>query len=159
MKRSERDLYHGAALARIVEGTGFRSIRKASPHAGHYELNGSRRILMRHSAAESEPWRFIFREEELAVLREDGTAAERAFLCLVCRDELVCVLTVSQIPAVIDLTAETSQSIRVYSRRGSSIEVRGSAGHLDRKIPKHAFPARLFYDGRNGRARNLYEMS
>lgn len=126
MRLSERELYHGAALTRILEGAGFRSIRKASALPGHYEVNGNVRVLMRYSGAGIPPWRFTLRDDELAVLRKDRT--RRAFLCLVCKDELVCVLTAAQVGAVIDLEAEASQSIRIYSRRGSSIEARAASG-------------------------------
>lgn len=144
---SNREHYVGAALTQILEVTGFRSIRKASNAFGHYEVNGSCRVLIRHSASAASPWLFTLRERDLELLRQERASERRAFLCLVCRDEHVCILTIDQVDVVVDLAAEEVQTIRVYSRRNSSIDVRGSASALDGKIPKHAFPGRIFHHG------------
>ena len=133
-----------AALLQLVESSGFRTIRKASRVPGHYEINGDRRLLIRHSAAATGPWNFRFRRGDLAPLRDDRAAQRRVYLCLVCARETVCLLTSKQLQVTLDLAQEVDQWIRVYVRRNASIYVCGSAGTLDERIPNHAFPGRLF---------------
>jgi hypothetical protein len=144
MKIVDKELYLGAALAQIVESSGFECIRKASLAFGHYELNGCRRILIRHTAAEGGPWYFTFRSRDLRPVRDDLSAGRELFLCLVCESEAICVLSAEQLRQIVDLDSEETQSVRVYSRAGGSIHVSGSAGELSEKVLKHAFPSRLF---------------
>ena len=151
MSLLDREMYHGAALAQIVESGGGASIRKASRAFGHYEIESGyfsagrgRRLLIRHSSAAAGPWRFVLRPKELALLRADQSDGCDVFVCLVCGTEAICVLTAVQIRQVVALDAAAPQSIRVYARPHASIHVAGSAGELPGAIPKHAFPGNLF---------------
>ena len=144
MKVVDRELYLGVALSQIVENVGFRSMRKASPRLGHYEINGTRRILVRHTKSARGPWSFSFRPDDLRLIREELATSPLFFLGLVCGNASTCLLTADQLVQVIDLSTDDVQSIRVSARPGSSLSISGSAGSLDGKVTNHAFPSRLF---------------
>ena len=49
MKICERDLYHGAALTKIVMHESFKALNKATEKYGHYQVNHNARLLTKHS--------------------------------------------------------------------------------------------------------------
>ncbi len=150
MRVVDKELYLGAALTQIVESTRFSSMRKASAAIGHYEINETRRLLIRYSRSPRGPWYFTFRPRDLHLIRDEMAAGHAFFLGLVCGTTATCLLTTGQIGQVLDLpTTEAqpiteAQSIRVHTRPGASLSVSGSGGTLDGKVTHHAFPTRLF---------------
>ena len=150
MKVVDRELYLGAALAQIVESTGFECIRKVSPALGHYEVNGALRLLVRYTASRRGPWYFTFRPRDLDLVAKEVAADPPFYLALVCGTATICLLTAEQVVQVLDLDSavEEAQSIRVHTRPGASLSVTGSAGTLDGKVPNHVFPGTLFRSAR-----------
>ncbi len=144
MKIVDKELYLGAALTQIVECIGFASMRKASATLGHYEVNDSRRLLIRYTQSERGPWYFTFRPRDVRLMKEELGKARAFFLGLVCGNTATCLLTADQLVQVLDLALAESQSIRVHTRHGASLTVSGSGGALNGKVTHHAFPAGLF---------------
>ncbi len=144
MKVVDKELYLGAALAQIIECTGFTSIQKASATLGHYEVNAARRLLVRYTKSERGPWYFTFRPRDVRLMQKEMSNGAPFFLGLVCGNTATCLLTADQLTQVLDLAVADTQSIRVHTRHGASLTVSGSGGALDGKVTHHAFPSALF---------------
>lgn len=146
MKIVDRELYIGASLTQIVECTGFESIKKASATYGHYAVNDSRRLLIRQTKSSNGPWYFTFKDRDLRLIREEIELDKHFYLGLVCGKTATCLIRAEQLVQIIDLDLPEAQSVRVYTRPGSSFNVSGSGGSLAEKIPHLSFPGGIFLD-------------
>ena len=145
MRIQAKDLFHGAALTQIVEHPSFTALNKVDEKYGHYLVNANIRLLVKYSSPSSSPWQFTFNENDLNSICDDIMGeGVNFFTCLVCGTETVCLLSVEQLRAVIDLNAEESQWVRVEIPAGKSMRVKGSTGTLRRTIAHKAFPSDLF---------------
>jgi hypothetical protein len=66
------------------------------------------------------------------------------FLCLVCAQSTVCVLSYEDIKQVLSPTLKEQQSITVHAPTNASLRVKGTIGELSRVVPHNAFPKKLF---------------
>jgi hypothetical protein len=148
MRIQEKDLFHGAALTQIVEHESFKALNKADEKYGHYQVNHDRRLLVKHSKAESNTgtqiWNFTFKSDDIEILVQDIQKGTKIFVCLVCGDVSVCVLNQEEVSTILDLGSSAVQWARVELPGGGSLRVRGSAGKLPKTVPHNAFPAKVF---------------
>ena len=144
MKIKNKHQNHGAALAQIVEHDSFTALNKATDKQGHYQVNKDRRLLVKTASAGPDEWSFTFTESDLGVLREDMSNGVQAFACLVCGDETICLLGESDVLEIIDLDADSPQSVVVNTPSGKSMRVRGTQGDLSRTVPHSSFPGAIF---------------
>ncbi|MCB1055795.1 MAG: hypothetical protein KDD11_09835 [Acidobacteria bacterium] len=144
MRIQEKHIYHGAALAQIVEHPSFKALNKADKRYGHYLVNQNRRLLVKYRTSGDSPWQFSFPQSELALMAADLRAGARLFLCLVCGDITVAVLGEEDVRAVLDLGGDSQQWVTVELPPNSSMRVRGSLGTLSKTVPHSAFPRLIF---------------
>ena len=144
MRIREKDLFHGAALTRIVEHPSFTALNKADEKYGHYQINLDKRVLAKHTADSSQPWQFTFQPDDLEVLSMDIEAGVTTYVCLVCGETTICLLNQRQLQAVLDLESDDAQWVRVELPKGGSMRVRGSNGEVAGVIRHNAFPKAIF---------------
>lgn len=138
------DFYLGAALHRIVEHPSFKALNKPDSKYGHFLINADRRVLMKHSKADTSPWQFTFTGDDLKTLADDAAIpGVSVFLVLVCGDQAFCALDQAQFESLIDLDRRTGQRIMVEYKKGHSLRASGSLGKLARPVPHNVFPRLL----------------
>jgi hypothetical protein len=142
MKIQRNDLYHGAVLSQLAKHRSFEALKKLKKY-GHYLVNNDRCLLVKLATANSGPWDFYFRSNDLNTLKSDFESGLETFAVLVCGKSTICLLNRVDFGAVIDIDSSDLQSIRV-DIPGSRMEVRGSIGALPRKIAHNAFPDKVF---------------
>ena len=142
MKIQDKDLYHGAALTQIVEDPTFKALNKTDPKYGQYTVNSNRHLFIKYRTNRRSPWRFTFQSEEAAAIRS-AIKRGKTFICLVCGSSTICCLNQDELTQLIDLEAQSTQSIRVTVPPGGSLHVTGTTGDLQRTIPHNAFPSKV----------------
>jgi hypothetical protein len=144
MKIKDQHVYHGAALAQIVEFESFKALNKVDEKYGHYLVNTNRRLVLKYATA-GQPWKFTFSVEDLQILAEDVDLKRvSVFVVLVCAHETVCVLTSDQFMSVIDIYDPRQQAVSVHFPAGGGMRVDGSLGRLRSVVPHTAFPEVIF---------------
>lgn len=144
MKIQEQDVFHGPALAQIVEFPAFKALNKVDQKYGHYVVNTNRRLVMKYAKTPS-PWKFSFSVDDLRVLGRDIDLRDaRTFVVLVCKHETICVLTQDQLMSVVDIYDPRAQAITVSFPDGGGLRVEGTLGKLAEVVPHNAFPGVIF---------------
>jgi hypothetical protein len=145
MRIQEKDVYHGAALTQIVEHPSFKALNKADDKYGHYQVNHDRRIIAKYSTGAHSPWQFTFSANDIRTVREDVARKDcKAFVCLTCGRDTVCMLNQREIAEVLNLSIIVQQWITVEVPKGGSIHVRGTNGNCRRSIAHSSFPNKVF---------------
>lgn len=142
MKIQEKDTYHGAALTQIVEHESFKALNKADTKYGHYLVNTDRRMMVKHTKADGDKWRFTFQPDDLIVLAGDLRATNYVFVVLVCGQSTICCLDAAQIQVVLDMN-DTARAQWVETSCpvvGGSMRAKGTNGPLKGTIPHNRFP-------------------
>jgi hypothetical protein len=145
MKIQKKELFHGAALTRLVEHHSFKALNKADGKYGHYLVNTDKRLLVKHSEKASQPWPFTFTADDLSTLESDIASGFKTHVVLVCGQTAICLLKKPQIRAILDLDDGSVQWVRVkLPGPGASMRVSSRKGELKKTVPNSAFPARVF---------------
>jgi len=145
---SERDKYYGIVLRHLTRHDGLFNIQEVGDKAGHFCLNENAFLLVKYSSADSSPWRFTFRPDDIRTLIDDqneGRLFGGSYVCLVCGFKSLCALREDEWSTLLDLGARSrQQTVSVRKNRRSSFEVKGASGSLDHKIPASRFPSLVF---------------
>lgn len=133
---------HGAALCAIADCPQFTAVNKASSKYGHYVLNHDRDLFLKYCSKRSDDYGYAF------VVNGSDFAAmlgchdrDRTFLVLTCGEEVVTALSLTELSAVVSLSAG-DQWLRVMAKPNQSLYMRGPVGELG-PIGRQDFPARL----------------
>lgn len=155
MQISKRDQLYGAVLRKLARHGTLHTVREVGDKAGHFRLNDGTYLLMKYSTNAGSPWRFTFRPEDIETLLADYKRAGLfggSFICLICGIDVICPLAADEWSKVLDLNNPTVQQTICVSRvSGCQLEVTGTGGGLDRKIPAARFPAVIFTEERTTR--------
>ena len=144
MKIQKKDQFHGSALTQIVEHSLFTALNKADEKYGHYQINHNKRLLIKHTGKNESPWKFTLQPDDIDTVVGDINSDQEAFLCLICGQESICILTTEEFETLIDTNNKTAQWIKVESPNRSGMRVSGSAGFIKSVIAHRAFPQKLF---------------
>ncbi len=130
MKIQEQDLYHGAALTQIVESTSFTALNRDPDKYGLYVINHDRRVLIKHTTKlrHDGKYQFTFGTNDLDALNQHGAHPEKTFVALVCAQQVICGMDLTQLGGIIDLDAGGQQWVTVEAPPGKSLRTRGSSG-------------------------------
>ncbi len=146
MKVKKKDLFHGAALTQIVEDPRFTALNKADEKYGHYQVNHNKRLLVKHASNDEAPWIFTIQPDDIDTVVADISSDQDSFLCLVCGQTTICILTTEEFETVVDTSGTAPQRIKVECPPASGMRVSGSNGSMDSVIPHNAFPRKIFSD-------------
>jgi len=142
MKIRNKELYHGAALLRIVEDKSFTALNSVRGEYGHYLLNADRHLFVKVTTKAAPPWQFSYNRDDIAkIARVLGSG--KVFICLVCGRMAVCALNQAEMQHLLQMSAANQQWIRVQSPKGGSCHMSGSNGKLKRAIARNAFPKKV----------------
>ncbi len=150
MNIKERDLYHGAALTKIVLHKSFKALNTVDDKYGHYQVNNNVRLMAKHSTSsskngESHTWQFTFNPDDIKVLIGDfGQAGISTFVVLTCGKVAVCCINETEIRNLVNLDLNKPQGIQVVAEAGKQLRVRSSRQTGGCKIPVNRFPNCIF---------------
>jgi len=140
----ERDKLHGGVLLRFIKEDIARSVEEVKGESGHYLLNESNHIFVKHARIESHRWRFRFSPDVIEAVTSCQDASGlfgSVHLLLICDDE-VCQLSVEDWSRVLALSKSRSgQTLRVERPAGRSFKVQGSTSRTARTVPLSRFPS------------------
>lgn len=141
---AKQHFYHGAALMQIVEHEAFNALNKATGAYGHYAINHDVRLHVKYSTSETRTYNFQFDKDELKRLRDDHEAKGwRVFATLVCNNEGVCVIRMDEMMQLMDIEGDGG-TVVVTAEPGRWFGIRCGGLDLNRRIPRTAFPKRIF---------------
>lgn len=140
----ERDKLHGGVLLRFIKEDIACSIEEVKGDPGHYLLNASTHVFVKHARSESHRWRFSFSPDVIETVTSTQDASGlfgSVHLLLICDDE-VCQLSVDDWSQVLALgDARSHQTLRVERPAGRSFRVQGSKSKTARTVPLSRFPS------------------
>lgn len=142
------ELYHGAALTRIVEHPLFTSLNSGGQR-GVYRINHDTLYVKYSTSPGDGAWRFTFNPDHHADCQRLHKAIRRAgqgrlWIALICVDDGVCLIDYDQYMEVTDPPNGDTRWISVERPRNASYRVTGPAGRLEHPIPMNAFPSLMF---------------
>ncbi len=138
------DLYHGAALTKIVEHKSFKALNKGSERYGHYLINADCHLFVKYATNGSSPWHFTFTDEHLDGIRNVVAANADIFIALVCGRTTICLLREEDFRSVLDVDSTQTQSVKVEVPPNKGCRVSGTMGRLKRVVAHNAYPVELF---------------
>jgi len=110
----EHELFHGAALLKLISSSGTAVEIKPFAHlAGKssYVVNGKIGIYIKHSALRMSPWSFTFQRVHQDELTQMEKACASVFLLLVCETDGIVALSGQEIKTLLDLNNAAAQWI------------------------------------------------
>lgn len=149
MEIQKKHLYHGCALAQIVEHRGFtslhvdKSVDKASDSYGHYRINEATHLFIkyRRKGKDAQEWGFSFKAEEVKRILQCSKKATWCFVALVCAPQEICLLDMQQLRQLISFHEDISdQRITASLKPRCGFAVVGDKGQLSRKVCRNRFP-------------------
>lgn len=149
MRIQKKHLYHGCALAQIVEHRGFtslhieKSVDKASDTYGHYCINRATHLFIKYRSKgeDAQEWGFSFKAEEVKRILQCSKKATQCFVALVCAPKEVCLLDISQLRQLISFRVRSNdQRITASLKPRCGFAVVGDKGQLSQKVRRNRFP-------------------
>ena len=145
MKTTTDHVYHGIALAQIVQYQAFKALNRADSLYGHYVVNDKIRLFVKYATRRVPPWSFTFRPRDWTAIKADIHSGAKTFAILVCGDKTVCCLDQQELSELLNFTARGARGITVTTKPRSSLTVRGGGTRkLPRQVPHDAFPQKIF---------------
>lgn len=141
MKTTWKHVYHGMALAQLVESGQFTALNRVDGTEGLYLVNHDRRLLIKYDAEDNNGrYTFTLNPGERKLLREAAASSPGGvFVALVCGDVTVCGLSLDELQLIAAWTRSGSQGLSVLVEEGRSMTVAGPLGTLPYKVP-HSGP-------------------
>ena len=150
MKIDDKHLYHGAALAQIIEHPSFTALNRENdmPKSGHYLINHNIHLFIKYSTSEGE-WLFTFKPQDVQEYKKyiNSDSGQKLFLCLACIPNAVGVLGKKEIERYLDMNYLEQQWIRVIEKTGDSrttLQMTSSMNETKGKFSHANFPGILF---------------
>lgn len=141
MKIQKKDYYHGAVLTQIVEHSSYTAINKIDKKYGHYIINHNIRLMLKETQLDA-PWTFKLNENDLSTIEDDIKFGDRFFLCLICKDETICLINANQLQYLIDISSRKPQTIQITNEW--SLKVTSGRIKSPITIYHNAFPNKVF---------------
>ena len=141
----EFELYHGAALCRIIHDERVKSLKLyPTPNNSSYVLNDSIGIYLKYSGKRMSPWNFTFKKEHQDEIRDMNDKFKDVYLILICGKDGIACLNYEELKIVLDDNHEESEWLRIMRRRNEKYSVEGSDGKLTFKIAESKFLDKIF---------------
>lgn len=137
LDRSE--YYHGAAVVRLLEHKGCRSVRKRELLG--YIVNETAFVLLKYTTKARTPWGFTFDQEDVDRCLRMASEYQAVVLGLICGGDGVCALHWQEVQA---LLGDKPGRVAAGRRHNESYGVWGTLGELKRKVPVARWPSLLF---------------
>ena len=143
MSVREYELYHGAAILRLLAIAGDLQVTKLEKFGtGCYLLSGRIGCLIKYSTDRLTPWSFTFNEEHKQTIRKLEQSFSPLLVLLVCRMDGIVSLSGNDLWYLIG-DQPGSAAIGVTRRPREMYQVSGPAGTLPRKLSEAAYAKEL----------------
>lgn len=142
---SELELYHGAALARLIHSEHELDLT-LYPGPGNkaaYVVNRRVGLYIKHSRNRMSPWTFTFLRSHQDEIDEMKSVLEDVFIALVCNDDGIVCLSYDQLRQVADGEHGDDEWVRAARRPREMYTVTGSDGRLSSKVGENEYPAKI----------------
>jgi hypothetical protein len=137
VKTTWKHVFHGAALAQLVESSKFTALNRVEGTEGLYLVNHDRRILLKYDADDVDGrYSFTLNLSERKQLDSAETLSPGGVhIALVCGYTTVCSLTLGELKQLVSWSAPGGQGLTVLVEEGASMTVSGPLGQLPYKVP------------------------
>lgn len=148
MKISQKHFFLGTLFSHGGQASSI-TVKTIDDHSAHFRIEDSL-VLAKAASQSAPPWSFTFRPDEIQKLQVDRlesySADGDAYVALICGHQKVCLLGHREWGKVLGGTPplKRQQSVQVDQKPGCQLEVSGTHGQLQRKIPASRFP-KVFY--------------
>lgn len=126
----EKDFWHGAALAAMVNDSGCISVEAIAGQYGHCVVNGDRRIFVKYrtesSGADGLNYQFSLTRDELRRIKSAERRPGKTFVVPVCGNSFILAIETEDLWQVVDPTSRLSQSVTVWREPGSQLRIRST---------------------------------
>lgn len=135
---AEYKLYHGAALAEIVQElrtpVSIDELNE-SGRLSSYILNRRIGLQIKHSTQRLTPWNFTFTIYNMSELLALRAKFNHVFVIFVCETQGMLCLSIEEMLSVSEVGQSDQVWIRIERRRGKWFQVHGAGGALKTKKP------------------------
>ena len=142
------EFFHGCVLAGAVHASaGPLSIRRfdESENAA-YVLDNKRGLYIKYCTKRLSPWRFTFQRAHCDTILRMSNECEKVYVALVCKDDGVAILNLSEFRAVTESLPKADQWISAARRAREMYTIKGSSGELPFKVGLNEFNSKMFLD-------------
>jgi len=141
----EFELYHGAALSRLIHAQDNLVIERYPGLGGNaaYVINKRVGLYVKHSTNRMSPWTFTFLQNHQDEIFEMKSVLENVFVAMVCNDDGIVCLDYSELKNVLDDDHSLAEWIRISRRPREKYTVTGSDGKLRTKIGENEYPFKV----------------
>ena len=141
----EFELYHGAALCRIVHDDRTESIRLLNKNSNSsYIINDSIGLYVKYSTKRLGPWLFTFNPTHVSELLGLMKNINKTFLVFVCRNDGIACLDLNEVQMVVDTSLDGPQGISISRKPREKYKISGTHGEIKYKFADNQFPNRIF---------------
>jgi hypothetical protein len=143
---SEFEFFHGAVFARMLHsGQAVLSIKPYSESDNAaYVVNDSKAVYIKYSTKRLSPWRFSFQPRHHEMILEMKGNMGEVFICLVCNDDGVVVLSFDEFQEVVKADGGAVEWLSAARNKRQMYLVKGPLGRLTFKVGKDDFSGKLF---------------
>ena|ERR1700728_3559145 len=143
---SEFEFFHGAVFARMLHsGQQVLSIKPYSESDNAaYVVNDSKAIYIKYCTKRLSPWRFSFQPRHHDLVLQMKEHMGEVFICLVCNDDGVVVLTFDEFQEVVKADGGTVEWLSAARNKRQMYLVKGPLGRLTFKVGKDDFSGKVF---------------
>jgi len=130
------ELYHGIVFSKLLHFSRqpIKVEQYPSSDNASYIVNDYIGIYIKYSTKRMSPWHFSFERRHLSEINDMSTRYSQVVILLVCRDDGVAGLTISEYRRIINDAAETREWISVSRKQREKYAVKGSSGKLLNKV-------------------------
>lgn len=136
MRTAEYEFYHGVVLHKLCSvmpnGVSFEAF-DFSGRLDTFRIDGKVAIHIKHSTARITPWNFTFNSDALRELIEVRKRLQDVFVVLVCGDDGVVTLSLSDFVSVSEMRPGGAVPLRVSRDRNTMYRITGNLGELPRR--------------------------
>ena len=128
--------YHGVVFSKLLhfDKEPVKIVQYPSTDNASYIINDRVGVYIKYSTKRMSPWTFSFDKRHLSEINEMSKQCPQVVILLVCRDDGVVGLTISEYRQIINGTSETGEWIRVSRKQREKYAINGSSGKLRNKI-------------------------
>ena len=135
----EYEFYHGAVLRNILVECKSPITVKVDDSKGRVDsfvINERVAIHIKHSKKRLTPWQFTFSRDNVEELVELDHKYERLFVCLVCDNDGIVVLSPDEFLKITGPSNSEAYGIRIDRTRNTMYTAFGNDGKLDYKLAR-----------------------
>lgn len=142
----EFEFFHGAVFARMLHsGQQVLSIKPYSESDNAaYVVNDNKAIYIKYCTKRLSPWRFSFQPRHHELILQMKEDKGEVFICLVCNDDGVVVLTFDEFQEVVKADGGTVEWLSAARNKRQMYLVKGPLGKLTFKVGKDDFAGKVF---------------